>query len=256
MDRTPSESGPNGTRGPFFLAYIADLELEVDRLRKQGQVVRHEVSEAIKKVNVLCARDQTTGNASLIGEIEAAVGQIASLLRDTRESVGHHPAYDHVAGIAIRPFVDQVFRWQQRLQGAPDVKLRQELEVEQIEWFPARLRHILDNLISNALRFRDSKKTEHWVNLALRVSTLAYEFRLSDNGVGMAAEQQQVVELLSWPIPSRVAGMGVGLSVVRLLVEQSGGTLAVDSGVDQGSTFVAELPRYDIDDYLTELSPN
>ena len=118
------------------------------------------------------------------------------------------------------------------------------------------LRHILDNLISNALRFRDSKKTDHWVSMALRVSALAYEFRLSDNGVGMPTEQQQVVELLSRSIPSRVAGMGVGLSVVRLLVEQSGGTLTVDSGIDQGSTFVAVLPRYDIDDYLTEPPPN
>ena len=44
--------------------------------------------------------------------------------------------------------------------------------------------------------------------------------------------------------------MGVGLAVVKLLVEQSGGTLTVDSGEGQGSTFVAVLPRYDVDDYL------
>src|SRR4051794_35537431 len=42
--------------------------------------------------------------------------------------------------------------------------------------------------------------------------------------------------------PARAAGLGVGLAVVRLLVEQSGGTLTVDSGAGQGTTFVAMLP--------------
>jgi signal transduction histidine kinase len=45
--------------------------------------------------------------------------------------------------------------------------------------------------------------------------------------------------------------LGVGLSVVRLLVEQSGGTLTVQSEGGRGTDFVLTLPRYDIDDYLT-----
>jgi signal transduction histidine kinase len=42
----------------------------------------------------------------------------------------------------------------------------------------------------------------------------------------------------------------VGLAVVKLLVEQSGGSLAVDSGEGQGTTFVVVLPRYETEDYL------
>jgi len=45
--------------------------------------------------------------------------------------------------------------------------------------------------------------------------------------------------------------LGVGLGVVKLLVEQSGGSLTVDSGEGQGTTFVVVLPRYDVADYLT-----
>src|SRR5262249_36886501 len=125
------------------------------------------------------------------------------------------------------------------------------LESEHIEWFPARLRHILDNLLSNALKYRDSDKLEAWVQLGLRVSPKGYEFRVSDNGVGLPpGEHQQVFELFYRAAPARAAGPGVGLAVVKLLVEQSGGTLTVDSGAGQGTTFVAVLPRYDVDDYL------
>ena len=42
----------------------------------------------------------------------------------------------------------------------------------------------------------------------------------------------------------------MGLAVVKMLVEQVGGSLTVDSGKGQGTTFVAVLPRYELDDFL------
>jgi signal transduction histidine kinase len=50
--------------------------------------------------------------------------------------------------------------------------------------------------------------------------------------------------------PARASGLGVGLAVVKLLVEQSGGELTVTSGLGQGTSLVATLPRYDVDDFL------
>jgi signal transduction histidine kinase len=173
------------------------------------------------------------------------------VLRDFQEPPGYHPAHDQVIAIAVRPLVEQVFRWQQRLESAPHVVLRLDLESEHVEWFPARLRHILDNLISNSLRYRDSDKVESWVQLGLRVSPEGYEFRVADNGVGLPpGEHEQVFELFYRAAPARAAGLGVGLAVVKLLVEQSGGTLTVTSGKGQGTTFVAVLPRYSVDDFL------
>jgi signal transduction histidine kinase len=184
-------------------------------------------------------------------EIEQATKELVSLLHDLQEAPGYHPAHDQVSAIALRPLIEQVFRLQQRLQGAPGVSLRLELESDHVEWFPARLRHVLDNLISNSLRYRDSTKAESWVQLRVRVSPETYEFHVTDNGVGLRpSEQGQVFELFYRAAPARAAGLGVGLAVVKLLVEQSGGSLTVDSGEGQGTTFVALLPRYDIDDYL------
>jgi signal transduction histidine kinase len=234
------------------LAYVADLELEVDRLRKQGQFVQHEARRTVKQIQLLCADAAGTVNAMPpLAEIDHTAEQLAAMLRDLQEPPGYHPAHDQVIAIAVRPLVEQVFRSQQRLVGAPQAVLRLELESEHVEWFAARLRHILDNLISNALKYRDPNKAEAWVQLRLRVSPEGYEFRVADNGVGLApGEDNQVFELFYRAAPARAAGLGVGLAVVKLLVEQSGGTLTVDSGEGQGTTFVAVLPRYDVDDYL------
>jgi signal transduction histidine kinase len=234
-----------------LLAYVADLELEVDRLRKQGQFVRHEVRETLRRVGALCQAAPGAGDRPPLGEIDQAVRQLGEVLRDLQEPPGYHPAHDQVVAIAVRPLAEQVFRSQQRLAGAAGAVLRLELEAEHVEWFPARLRHILDNLVSNALKYRDPAKAEAWVRLGLRASQEAYELRVSDNGVGIPREEfRHVFELFYRAAPAREAGLGVGLAVVKLLVEQSGGTLSVDSGQGQGTTFVAVLPRYDVDDYL------
>jgi hypothetical protein len=255
MRRFPTESTPITSNVHLLLAYVADLELEVDRLRKQGQFVRHEVHATLKKVQLLCGDAAGAEDGARLTEIHQAARQLADVLRDMHEPPGYHPAHDQVVAIAVRPLIEQVFRWQQRLENAPRVALRLELGSEHVEWFPARLRHILDNLFSNSLKYRDPAKAEAWVRLELRVAPEGYEFRVSDNGVGMPeSEHRQVFELFYRAAPARAAGLGVGLAVVKLLVEQSGGTLAVDSGEGQGTTFAAVLPRYDIDDYLTSAS--
>lgn len=252
MRHPAGEAIPTTSNIHLLLAYVADLELEVDRLRKLGQFVRHEVRGTLKRVEVLCADAARGGNTMPpLLEIDKAVKHLAAVLRDLQEPSGYHPAHDQVVAIAVKPLVEQVFRWQQRLAGAAEVALRLDLGREHVDWFPARLRHILDNLLSNSLKYRDPGKAASWVEVGLRESPTAYEFRVADNGVGLPpGEHEQLFQLFYRAAPARAAGLGVGLAVVKLLVEQSGGTLTVDSGEGQGTTFVAALPRFDLDDYL------
>jgi len=251
--RAPSESTPTTSSLQLLLAYVADLELEVDRLRKHAQFVRHEARGTLKRIQLFCMEGSHGGESlTVLSGIDHTAREFAAVLRDLQEPPGYHPAHDQVVAIAIRPLVEQVFRWQQRLASAPQVVLRLELESEHVDWFPVRLRHILDNLLSNSLKYRDPDKDAQWVQLGLRVSPEAYEFRVSDNGVGLpATAHAQMLELFYRAAPAREAGLGVGLAVVKMLVEQSGGTLTVDAGEGQGAVFVAVLPRYEVDDFLT-----
>jgi signal transduction histidine kinase len=251
MQHTLQDATPTMANVHLLMAYVADLELEVDRLRKQGQFVRHEVRGALKRIRSLCHDAGQAADTPPLAEIDQAAHQVAEVLRDLHEQPGYHPAHDQVVAIALRPLVEQVFRWQQRMAAAPQVALRLELESEHLEWFPARLRHILDNLLSNALKYQDPAKAEAWVRVELRVTPASYELRVVDNGVGLPPDgDAPPLELFYRAAPARAAGLGVGLAVVYLLVKQSGGTLTVNSGAGQGSTFTVVLPRYDVDDYL------
>ena len=250
----PSATEPAG--GPanmnVLLAYVADLELEVDHLRNQGQLVQQETRDALRRILRSCAGTPDAGDAAAaLAQIDAAGRELAAVLSDLQEPAGYHPAHDQVVAIAVRPLAEQVFRRQQRLAGPPQVALRLELEVEHVEWFPARLRHVLENLFCNALKYRDVARAESWVSLGLRATPAAYELRVADNGLGLpVAARAAAFDLFYRAAPARAAGLGGGLAVVKLLVEQSGGSLTVDSVEGEGTTFVATLPRYDVDDYL------
>lgn len=235
-----------------MLTYIADLELEVDRLRKHGQFCQLETLGTLKRIRLLCGNAAGMVNGlPPLPEIEQSITELMRVVKDLQDPSDYHPAFDQVVDIALRPFIDKVFRCQQRIVGAAEVTLHLQLDQDHIEWFPGRLRHVMDNLISNGLRFRDVGKKENWIRMNLRVSPDKYVFRIEDNGVGMSSgECHQVLELFYRAAPMRAAGMGVGLAVVKLLVEQCGGSLSVDSGEGQGTTLEVALPRFDLNDHL------
>jgi signal transduction histidine kinase len=251
MTRSPRELTP-GAENSALLPYVTDLEFEVDRLRRQVQFVEQRAWAALKELRSSCQDATRSGDAaSALVQIERTTIDLAKVLEDLHEQPGYHPAHDQVVAIAVRPLIEQVFRWQQHLEDASQAVLHLELEVEYVNWFPARLRHIVDSLIANALKYAAGSKGESRVTLGLRRSAKGYELRISDNGAGISPEARiDMLDLFYRAAPARAAGLGVGLAVVKLLVEQSGGSLTVESVEGQGTSFLAILPQYDINDFL------
>jgi signal transduction histidine kinase len=115
---------------------------------------------------------------------------------------------------------------------------------------PLRLRQVLLNLLSNAVKFTETGR----VSLRARVlSREAGRTRLrldvEDTGIGITREQlAHIFDPFSQAdssITRRFGGSGLGLSIVRRLVDLMGGTLQVASQPGQGSAFSVELPFHD-----------
>lgn len=248
LNATPGRAtGPDTDR---LLAYAADLELEVDRLRRHGTFIEREATVTLTRILRLCTAPAPGAPLPTLGEVEVTARGLLDVVKDLHDLPGYHPAHDQVVAIAVRPLAQQVFRWQQRLTGASGVTLRLDLETDHVDWFPARLRHILDNLLAHALRHRDETATESWVSVGLRTSNGGYELQLSDNGSWVASGEERRSLDLFYRAPVHADGLGVGLAVVRMLVEQSGGKLVVRPRSERGTDLVLTLPRYDLLDYL------
>src|SRR5436305_1180181 len=120
MTRTSNGPMLRGSADTRLLAYVADLEVEVDRLRRNNRRMYQEARAVVDRVQPLCE------GLPKSGEIRNVVGGFAEALDDLRELPGYHPAHDQVMAVAFRPLVEQVFRWQRRLHNAEGAELRLE----------------------------------------------------------------------------------------------------------------------------------
>lgn len=108
---------------------------------------------------------------------------------------------------------------------------------------PLRIRQILSNLVSNALKYADQGE----VTLACRADGPGHwRFEVRDQGPGLDADQQarlfqRFVQLEDSGTTARPAGTGLGLAICRDLAERMGGLAGVDSAPGQGACFWLRL---------------
>ena len=144
-----------------------------------------------------------------------------------------------------RRLFEQVARRHEQAAAAHRVRLRIEVadSADQISGDPHRLEQAIENLVANALRHVPDEG-----EVVLRADTAPHGVRLqvSDNGPGIPAEHlEHVFDRFYKADPSRAAtseGSGLGLSIVKAIVERHGGTVRVSSRPGR-TDFTIDLPH-------------
>jgi signal transduction histidine kinase len=182
-----------------------------------GTRVRASALELMQLVdNTLAAARLDTGKL----RIQPSEFRLADLVADLRESVQALPEAGR--GVPVR--------WD-AVGDLPPVRLDR-----------LRMKEIVHNLVSNALKF--TERGEVVVRLAREGSRVRVDVR--DTGPGIPPESQQRVfemfERLETAQEPRVAGVGLGLYIVKSLVQMMGGTITLSSELGRGSCFTVWLP--------------
>ena len=142
-----------------------------------------------------------------------------------------------VAEECVKSYAGQAEQKGIRLQFAAD-----EAELVNVQGDPTRVRQILGNLVSNAVKFTERGAVRVQLATAhLSTGKLAATLRVSDTGPGIPLEKLPAIfEKFSQAEPSvtrRFGGTGLGLAIARRLVELHGGEIQVESEVGKGSVF-------------------
>lgn len=106
-----------------------------------------------------------------------------------------------------------------------------------------RFQQILQNLLSNAIKYMDKEQGE--IRVSCAPDGEFWRFAVSDNGPGIEARHfGRIFQLFQTLAPrDKVESTGVGLSLVKKIVEMYGGKVWVESRISEGSTFFFTLPR-------------
>jgi light-regulated signal transduction histidine kinase (bacteriophytochrome) len=108
---------------------------------------------------------------------------------------------------------------------------------------PVRIQQVFQNLISNAIKYMN--KPEGKIHVGCASLQKEWQFSVADNGPGIEERHfERIFQLFQTLAPrDRVESTGVGLSLVRKIVELYQGRVWLESRVGQGSTFFFTLPK-------------
>jgi signal transduction histidine kinase len=118
------------------------------------------------------------------------------------------------------------------------------LDALTVETDSAKLKHILQNLINNAIKFT----AQGSVNIAAKhiPEAQAVEFQVADTGIGISKEMLPSVFEIFHQVDSSetrtYGGVGIGLYIVKKYTELLGGTIEVESALGKGTTFTLTIP--------------
>jgi signal transduction histidine kinase len=147
--------------------------------------------------------------------------------------------------VELRPLLVQVLNAHRSSARAKGLALESEIAPdlpEHIECDQVKLLQVLNNLLHNAIKFTNSG----WVHLAATPTANGVRFDVSDTGPGIAPEVQSQVFEKFFQVDSSSArptdGTGLGLALVRELVELMRGEVTLQSLVGSGTTFSFTIP--------------
>lgn len=106
-----------------------------------------------------------------------------------------------------------------------------------------RLRSILNNFISNAIKYTDPSKEVSWIEVSCHNSETMYEIFVKDNGLGISADHQDKIFTMFFRATERSSGSGLGLYIANEMALQINAKINFVSELGKGSEFVLQLQK-------------
>jgi two-component system sensor kinase FixL len=235
-------------------SHIQQLQAElahVARLTTMGQMasaIAHELNQPLTAVsNYVGALNRLLANPNLhpdrareiLDRIRQQTMRAGEVIRRLRSHVGKRSTSRHREDVnsVVREAVELALVGTQQRGVRASVELDPRVGSALLD--NIQIGQVIINLVRNAIEAMEASETQR-LTVSTRAIPDAVEIAVADTGPGIAPE---VAEQLFQPfVTSKAAGLGLGLSICRELVEAHGGRLSAGSGAAGGTEFVITLP--------------
>lgn len=177
------------------------------------------------------------------GKIRTAVERMTSLMESTLSAARlESGALDvSISTCDARSLIEKVCEHQQELTHTHFITLDLEAIPETIQADSGAIEQIFTNLLSNAVKYSPEAPE---INISAWTKDDEVHFAVSDKGLGIDKEElpKMFTRFFRATTSTGIAGTGIGLNLVKLLVEAHGGSIRVESTKGTGSTFTVSLP--------------
>lgn len=145
--------------------------------------------------------------------------------------------------INLRSLVEEVKNSFEFLSNEAHVEFKIEIDPEfELYSDKERLKVILNNLVSNAIKYYDANKLKRFVMFQASVENSYCLITITDNGIGVEAEYLEKMFDMFFRASERSDGSGLGLYIVKETLQRLKGEISCQSEVGVGTTFEVRLP--------------
>ena len=124
-------------------------------------------------------------------------------------------------------------------------RIQPELDCSGLRFSKSNMRSILLNLITNAIKYRSPERLP-LITICCKADNGRLVIKVKDNGLGIPESQLEKIFIMFKRYHTHTEGTGVGLYLVKRIVENYGGSIEVESTEGQGSTFIIYLPQEEL----------
>ena len=231
-------------------ALLADLESRNEELERYAYTISHDLKSplyTIQGYTGFLERDAKKGHTgNMLNDLEKireAVNTMSDLLEDILSLSKVSLAPESMQRVPLGDVVAGAMSLVQREISDSGVLVQYEPDLPTVEGETQRLTEVFQNLITNAAKFMGQQR-KPLIEIGARANGDWVECYVKDNGIGIAAEYCDRVFNLFERLDTRTQGTGVGLAIVKRIIDRHGGRIWVESGGEgQGSCFRFTLRR-------------
>jgi signal transduction histidine kinase len=227
-------SAEEATRGRDDFLSVASHELRtpITSLLLQAQLLDRQLHTMVDGASARPKVDAIRKQAQRLETLIAGLLDVSRIASGRLELNPERVDLGRVVQEAIERHADAAAR-----AGSP---ITVEVESHLGEWDPLRLDQIVTNLLTNAVKYGGGNP----IAVSAQVSSGKARIVVRDRGIGMSPQDLgNLYQRFTRFVPSaNYSGLGLGLWIVKQILDAMGGTIAVESEKGVGTTFVVEIP--------------
>lgn len=191
---------------------------------------------ALREPNPEVLRDYLIMIDDVIDKQDAFIKEIISFFKNKRSSVV-------IKEVSLAAVVDEVINNNRFIPLAQQMKITRQIGMDTVHCDDLRLKMILNNLVSNAIKYSDERKAERWLEVRTAQVGDKLQLEVEDNGVGIEKEYFEKIFHMFFVTCSDNRGTGLGLYILKQNVDKLEGIIAVQSKVGVGTKITITLPN-------------
>lgn len=242
-----------GMLAAAFNAMSSEISRRYEELENFAYVVAHDLKSPLASVigmAEIIISDFSTGmkkeGQEFLGDIVASGKRMGALIGDLLEFARAGKVEFARDPVPLKGMIEDVRQDIAYLLKSRNVTLNVPDELPSCYCDPIRFSQVWKNLISNSVKYND--KTSPLIEVAVREdpdNSSMYRFSVRDNGIGIEASE---LDRIFMPFQravkgSEYEGTGIGLAIVKRVVEYHGGRVWAESKLHEGTTFFFTIPK-------------